>query len=122
MSTQRTIIKRWPLHVRDRHAGKITIYGWSTRSDPTPVGATAAGSVVMPSLRSATFNHRDGQDCEIPDKTLKLDALRSPEVARICTTFRAESSTNELADHLLPSKTYHPAGEFDSAHQARAKA
>jgi len=31
MSTQPTIIKRWPSYVRDRHAGKITIYGWSTR-------------------------------------------------------------------------------------------
>ena len=24
---------RWPYRVLDRHAGKITIYGWSTRSD-----------------------------------------------------------------------------------------
>lgn len=31
MSTQRTRITRWPFHVRDRHAGKITIYGWSIR-------------------------------------------------------------------------------------------
>jgi len=29
MSTQLTMIMRWPCHVRDRHAGKITIYGWS---------------------------------------------------------------------------------------------
>jgi hypothetical protein len=27
----RTIIKRWPVPRPDRHAGKITIYGWSTR-------------------------------------------------------------------------------------------
>jgi len=38
MSTQRTIIKRWPFHVRDRHAGKITIYGWSTRACLTDLG------------------------------------------------------------------------------------
>jgi hypothetical protein len=31
MSTQQTMITRWPCHVRDRHADKITIYGWSTR-------------------------------------------------------------------------------------------
>jgi hypothetical protein len=24
------MITRWPYRVRDRHAGKITIYGWST--------------------------------------------------------------------------------------------
>jgi hypothetical protein len=34
MSTQRTIIKRWPFHVGDRHAVKITIYGWSTSGAP----------------------------------------------------------------------------------------
>jgi hypothetical protein len=22
---------RWPHHIRDRHASKITIYGWSTK-------------------------------------------------------------------------------------------
>jgi len=38
MSTQRTIIKRWPFHVRDRHAGKITIYGWSTSAASRKVG------------------------------------------------------------------------------------
>ena len=30
MSTQRMRITRWPCHVRDRHADKITTYGWST--------------------------------------------------------------------------------------------
>jgi hypothetical protein len=26
------MIKRWPCHVRDRHAGKITNYNWSTNT------------------------------------------------------------------------------------------
>jgi leucine-zipper of insertion element IS481 len=38
MSTQRTRIARWPPHVRDRHADKITTYGSSTR---TPLHAEA---------------------------------------------------------------------------------
>jgi len=40
MSTQRTRITRWPPHVRDRHADKITTYGWSTRAGP---GKSVAG-------------------------------------------------------------------------------
>jgi hypothetical protein len=31
MSTQQMMITRWPPNVRDRHPGKVTIYGWSTR-------------------------------------------------------------------------------------------
>jgi hypothetical protein len=30
MSTQRMRITRWPCHLQDRHADKITTYGWST--------------------------------------------------------------------------------------------
>lgn len=30
MSTQLTRTTRWPCHIRDRHAAKITNYGWST--------------------------------------------------------------------------------------------
>jgi len=41
MSTQRTIIKRWPFHIRDRHAEKITIYGWSTSLPLSGIGVHA---------------------------------------------------------------------------------
>jgi hypothetical protein len=43
MSTQQTMITRWPCHVRDRHAGKITIYGWSTSPRMFPLHGAGAG-------------------------------------------------------------------------------
>jgi hypothetical protein len=40
------MITRWPYHVRDRHAGKITIYGWSTSNIDALCGAPPSDGLV----------------------------------------------------------------------------
>ena len=46
------MITRWPHRVRDRHAEKITIYGWSTMNRPGFGGGSLVESQATRLIRS----------------------------------------------------------------------
>jgi hypothetical protein len=90
MSTQRTRITRWPPYVRDRHAGKITIYGWSTK-DSSASSILVGLSVRNVSPPAARVSAGSRPTAGARDRTSRRTRMRAILVAR-CRS-RALSAT-----------------------------